>query len=131
MKNGYSENLYYIERVYCSKNTDDEIIIKGLVSPSKKHIKIIQNGNIIKEEKINMLNSEEQRNKLLDLGLKVHPLIRENPLERYCCWGIHASTKEKEEKRFNEIKKIFPKAIRTKLKHWSEGDFGVDLYGKL
>lgn len=71
-----------------------------------------------------MHNHEKQLDLLLKLGLTVHPLTKEN------CWGIFASTKEKEILRFNYIKEVFPHATLIKINPL-KGDFGVDLYGEL
>jgi hypothetical protein len=103
-------------------------------SETEKVVKVTYNNKVIKKETVKMLTHEEQLNKLLDLGLTIHPLTRDgpgdNPFEKYNCWGIFASTPEKAIQRFNMIKRNFPKAVHIKLKSAAEGDFGVDLYGE-
>lgn len=60
---------------------------------------------------------------LLDIGLKFISLD-EN------CFGIFASNRSKMEKRFQKIKKIFPKATAQVSLNSCQGDFLVDLNGE-
>lgn len=117
--------LYKEEVLSSSKTGDELIIITKQNCETKKRVIVEYNGEIIKDEEIEMLSYEEQLDELLNLKLKVHPLEEDG------CWGIFASTPQKAVERFALVKCIFPLTVTKRLDSCMKGDFGVDLYGKL
>lgn len=70
-----------------------------------------------------MIPYEKELNNLLKIGFVCTPLDGDG------VWGVFSSP-EKIQKRFKNIKEIYPKAIILNTENYAKGDYIIKLYGK-